>query len=201
VVDRRVWLALALSLAGLALVAQTSGGGVSGGEGLDPIGVGAALAAAGCLAAFYLVGKEALHRIHPMTLTFWMFALSAVLWAVAQPWWTFDASVLTNRASMLGAFDSVTVPLWLPIAWVIVLGTLMPYALELASLRHLTPTATGVVGMSEPVIAAAIAWAWLGQSLGIVQLVGAAVVLAGVVIVQTVSTPDARQSVAAVALD
>jgi len=196
-VDRRVWLALALSLAGLALVSEVWGGG-----GLDPIGVGAALGAAGCLAAFYLVGKQALDRIHPLTLTFWMFALSAVFWAVAQPWWSFDASVLTKRASMLGAFDSVSVPLWVPIVWVIALGTLAPYALELASLRHLTPTATGVVGMSEPVIAAAIAWAWLGQSLGTAQLVGAAVVLVGIVIVQTVTSDDAAHGVSgAVALD
>ena len=196
-VDRRVWLALALALGGLALVAEVWGGG-----GLDPIGVGAALAAAGCLAAFWLVGKQALGRIHALSITFWIFAFSSVFWAVAQPWWTFDASVLTQRASMLGALDTVSVPLWVPIVWVIVLGTLAPYALELVSLRHLTPTATGVVGMSEPVIAAAIAWVWLGQSLGTVQVVGAAVVLVGVIIVQTVTTTDSSHGTrAAVALD
>lgn len=185
-IDRRVWLALALSLAGLALVAEVWGGG-----GLDPIGVAAALGAAGCLAAFYVVGKQALVRLHPMTLTFWMFALAAVFWNVAQPWWTFDSSILTKRASMLGAFDSTTVSVWMAVAWVIALGTLAPYALEIASLRHLTPTTTGIVGMSEPVIAAAVAWVWLGQSLGTVQLIGAGVVLCGVAIVQTVTQPAA----------
>ena len=103
---------------------------------------------------------------------------------------------------MLGALDTVSVPLWVPIVWVIGLGTLAPYALELVSLRHFTPTATGVVGMSEPVIAAAIAWVWLGQSLGTVQVVGAAVVLVGVIIVQTVTTTDSSYGTpAAVALD
>jgi drug/metabolite transporter (DMT)-like permease len=76
-----------------------------------------------------------------------------------------------------------------PVLWLIIFGTLVAYALEIASLRHLTPTSTGVVGMSEPVIAAAIAWLWLGQALGTIQLVGGAVVLAGVALVQT-----ARQS-------
>jgi len=184
VVDRRVWLALAMSLAGLAMVAE-----VGGGSDLDPVGVGAALGAAGCLAAFYLVGKQALDRLHPMTLTFWMFALAALFWSIVQPWWTFDASILTERASMLGALGSATVPVWIAVMWVIVLGTLTPYALELASLRHLTATATGVAGMSEPVIAAAIAWVWLGQGLGPVQLVGAGVVLAGVILVQTAGRP------------
>ena len=184
-IDRRVWAGLGLALVGLALVAEVWGGG-----GLDPVGVAAALGAAGCLAAFYLGGKQALQRLHPMTLTFWMFALSAIFWGIAQPWWTFDFSVLGQDASMLGSLDSVSVPLWMPIAWVIVLGTLVPYAFELASLRHLSPTATSVVAMSEPVIAAAVAWAWLGESLGPVQVIGAGVVLTGVVIVQLFSAPD-----------
>ena len=184
-IDRRVWAGLGLALVGLALVAEVWGGG-----GLDPVGVAAALGAAGCLAAFYLGGKQALQRLHPMTLTFWMFALSAVFWGIAQPWWTFDFSVLGEDASMLGSLDSFSVPLWVPIAWVILLGTLVPYALDLASLRHLSPTATSVVGMSEPVIAAAVAWAWLGESLGTVQIIGAGVVLTGVVIVQLFTAPE-----------
>jgi drug/metabolite transporter (DMT)-like permease len=199
-IDRRVWLGLGLALVGLALVAQMSGGGVWGGGDLDPIGVAAALGAAGCLAAFYLGGKQALQRLHPMTLTFWMFALSAAFWAVAQPWWTFEFGVLTQDASMLGSLDAFSVPLWVPIAWVVLLGTLMPYAFELASLNHLSPTATSVVAMSEPVIAAAIAWAWLGEELGTVQIIGAGVVLSGVVIVQLFSVPDETRNVADVGL-
>ena len=76
-------------------------------------------------------------------------------------------------------------PVWAAVLWVIVLGTLVPYALEIAALRHLSPTTTGVVGMSEPVLAAAIAWVWLGQTLTAVQLVGGLVVLVGVALVQT----------------
>ena len=194
-IDRRVWAGLGLALVGLALVAEVWGGG-----GLDPVGVAAALGAAGCLAAFYLGGKRALQRLHPMTLTFWMFALSAAFWAVAQPWWTFEFGVLTQDASMLGSLDAFSVPLWLPIAWVVLLGTLVPYALELASLNHLSPTATSVVAMSEPVIAAAIAWAWLGEQLGTVQIIGAGVVLTGVVVVQLFSVPDETRNVADVGL-
>lgn len=189
-IDRRVWLGLALALIGLALVAEVWGDG-----GLDAVGVAAALGAAGCLATFYLAGKRALGRLHPMTLTFWMFALSAVMWAVAQPWWTFEFSVLAKDASLLGSLDSFRLPLWVPIAWVVLLGTLLPYAFEIASLKHLSPTATSVVAMSEPVIASAIAWAWLGEALGTVQILGAVVVLAGVVIVQLFSLPTVAPTV------
>jgi drug/metabolite transporter (DMT)-like permease len=39
--------------------------------------------------------------------------------------------------------------------------------------------------MLEPVVATAIAWAWLGESLGTLQLAGAAVVLAAILLAQT----------------
>jgi drug/metabolite transporter (DMT)-like permease len=179
-VPRRVWLALGLALAGLALVAQ-----VWRDAGLDPVGVAAGLGAAACLATFYLLGKRSLDRHEPLTLSFWMFVVASVFWAVAQPWSSFDASVLTHSASLLGSLDGLSVPVWVAVGWVVVLGTLMPYALGVAALRHLTPTATGIVGMLEPVVAGAVAWLWLDQVLTGPQLAGAALVLAGVTLVQT----------------
>jgi drug/metabolite transporter (DMT)-like permease len=39
--------------------------------------------------------------------------------------------------------------------------------------------------MTEPLIAGFVAWAWLGESLGAVQLVGVGVTLVGIVLAQT----------------
>jgi drug/metabolite transporter (DMT)-like permease len=68
----------------------------------------------------------------------------------------------------------------------------VPYALEVASLRHLAPTVTGLVAMVEPVVAAAVAWWWLGEVLNGVQVVGGLLVLVGVGLVQAgrVEAPD-----------
>jgi len=185
VVSRRVWLALGLALAGLALVAQ-----VWTDVGLDVVGVLAALAAAGFLATFHLVGKQMVDKHDPLVLSFWMFVVASVFWAVAQPWWDFDPSVLTEPTSMLGRLDQFTIPVWVGVAWVVVLGTLAPYALEVAGLRHLTATTTGIVSMIEPVIAAAVAWLWLEETLNGVQLVGGALVLLGIGLVQLARTPE-----------
>jgi drug/metabolite transporter (DMT)-like permease len=68
--------------------------------------------------------------------------------------------------------------------WVIVLGTLAPYALDLAALRHLPVTTVGAVGMLEPVVAAGVAWLWLEQALTTTQVAGGLVVLAGVALAQ-----------------
>jgi drug/metabolite transporter (DMT)-like permease len=181
--DHRSWIAIVLGLGGLALVAR-----IWTDTGLDPVGVAAGLGASACLAAFFMIGKGALQRHHPLTMSFWMFGVATVFWAVAAPWWNFDFSSLGSESSWLGVFDSVHSPVWMSVLWVVLLGTLVPYLLEIASLDHLTPTAKGVVGMSEPLIAAAIAWAWLGQSLDDIQLVGAAVTLLGIFVIQSRQT-------------
>jgi drug/metabolite transporter (DMT)-like permease len=178
--DARSWIAIALGTAGLALVAK-----VWTDTGLDLVGVAAGLGAATCLAAFLMIGKNALRRHHPLTMSFWMFTVAALFWAVAAPWWNFNIRTLGRRASLLGAFDGTRLPLWTSVLWVVVLGTLVPYLLEIGSLEHLSPTAKGVVGMSEPLIAAAIAWAWLGEALDQIQLVGAAVTLVGIFVIQS----------------
>ncbi|MGH9136134.1 MAG: EamA family transporter [Acidimicrobiales bacterium] len=188
-VRRHVWLALGLTLGGLGLVAQ-----VWRDSGLDPLGVAAGLGAAVCLATYLLLGKRLLGRRpadagDPMpltfwTLTFWTFAFSALFWAIAQPWWAFDASVLSVETTMLGIFDGVTMPVWVAVLWIVSLGTLAPYAMDMAGLRHLQPTTAGVVGTFEPVAATVVAWVWLHEILNGVQLAGGFVVLAGIVLVQ-----------------
>jgi drug/metabolite transporter (DMT)-like permease len=65
-------------------------------------------------------------------------------------------------------------------AWLVVLGTIVPFALVVAALRRISATRAGITAMLEPVLAIVIALAWPGESLNAVQLSGAAVTLAGV---------------------
>jgi drug/metabolite transporter (DMT)-like permease len=52
-------------------------------------------------------------------------------------------------------------------------------------LGHLSATRVGIIAMLEPVVATVVAWAWLDESLGAAQLVGAAIVLSAIVLAQT----------------
>lgn len=174
-----VWAALGLSLAGLALVAQ-----VWQDTRLDRLGLGAAFAGAVCLATFLLLGRHTGGSHDPLAVNFWMFAFASLFWLVVEPPWGIDRAPLTASTSLQGALDGVDVPVWLAIGWVVALGTLAPYALDLAALRHLPAATVGVVGMLEPVVATGVAWAWLGQSLTAAQVLGGAVVLVGVGLAQ-----------------
>ncbi|MGY1843836.1 EamA family transporter [Modestobacter sp. SYSU DS0875] len=183
-VRRRMWLALALSLGGLVLVAEVWAGGGS----LDPVGVAVALTAAVCLATYYLVGERGTVDRDPMALTAWSFGAAAVFWAVAAPWWRFDAGVLAERVPV--SLGDVEVPAWVLVGWIAVLGAALPFWLSLAALRHLPPTTAGILATAEPVLAAIVAWLWVEQVLTGWQIAGGAVVLTGIVLAQTARTTE-----------
>jgi drug/metabolite transporter (DMT)-like permease len=184
-VRSRLWLALLLSLSGLVLVAQVWQDGGS----LDPVGVGAALLAAVCLATYYLMGERGTVTRDPVTLTCWTFVAAALFWAVAAPWGSFDAGVLAERVPV--SAGSVALPLWSLVAWIVVLGAVVPFWLSIAALQHLAPTAAGLVATVEPVFASIVAWLWLEQVLTGWQVAGGVVVLAGIVLAQTARSAPA----------
>src|SRR5665648_787532 len=84
-------------------------------------------------------------------------AFAAAFWMVAQPLWQFDPAVLAGDVVLPPALGAVQVPLGLLVAWIVVLGTVVPYSLVLAGVARLGPARTGLIGMLEPVAAAATA--------------------------------------------
>ncbi len=176
----RVWAALALSVGGLSLVAQVWQGGT-----LDGIGVLAAFGAAVSLAVYFLLGEHNVGRRDPVSLTCLAFGFTALFWAVVRPWWRFPYGLLGRDVSLLGNLADRQLPMWVLAAWLIVLGTVVPFTLSVGALRHLRAAQVGLVGMVEPVAASVVAFWWLGEQLGIVQIVGGAVALVGVVLAET----------------
>lgn len=179
-VRSRVWAALALCVLGLAVVAQ-----VWRGLTLDGVGVLGGLAAAFSLAAYYLTGERGLAGRDALSLATWTFTSAALFWSLLQPWWTFPGQMLDTSVELTGPLAGSAAPLWLLMAWIAVLGTVAPYVLVLGALRHLGSARTGLLGMAEPVLAGLVAWVVLAEALSAVQLLGGAVVLAGIVLAET----------------
>ena len=63
--------------------------------------------------------------------------------------------------------------------------TFLSFLFSLLALRRLTATAAGITASSEVIFAFLVAWLWLGEQLTPLQLVGAAGVLAGIVLAQS----------------
>lgn len=186
-VRRRLWLAIALSLTGLSLVVELW----SGGSSLDGLGVLACLVTAVAYAAYVLMAERALERGRDVySLLAWGFAFAALFWAVVQPWWAFPVELVDGSVSLLGRFDDVDVPVVLLLAYVVVLGTVVPFVFLVSALHHVPATRVTIVAMLEPVLAALVAWAWLGEELAPIQIVGGLIVLAGVLLAQTARGND-----------
>ncbi len=179
-VRRRIWLALTLALAGLALIVNVTGGGPISGS-----GVAFALATAVAYTAYLLLAERGVGERDAVSLLAWGFGFATLFYAVIAPWWGFPAGLAAEDVSLLGRLASHELPVWALLLWVIVPGTIVPFFLLVSALRHLPATRVAIIAMLEPVVATAVAWAWIGESLGTAQLVGAAIVLAAIVLAQT----------------
>jgi drug/metabolite transporter (DMT)-like permease len=176
----RLWGGLVLSLTGLACVAE-----VWGDLRLNALGVLAGFGAAVGLALYYLLGARGIRRRDTVSLNTWAFGFAAVAGLLTQ------ASAGARDWSPLGG-TSHGVPVWLLCCYVVVLGSIAPFVLVAAALRHLPATSVGIVGMAEPVLAAAVAWLVLGEALNATQLAGGALILVGVGLAETarVAVPE-----------
>ncbi len=183
---RALWLALALALGGLALVAE-----VWNGLSFDAIGVLAGFGAALALATYYIAGKHALVSRDTVSLAFWAFAVSTVFWSLAKPWWRVPWDALQATVPLPGALEGWSVTGWALVAWVVLLGTVAPFLMVIGALRHLPAPQAGVAGMVEPVLAGAVAWVWLDETLTAIQIIGSLVVIAGIAVAQR-ATASAR---------
>jgi drug/metabolite transporter (DMT)-like permease len=179
-VRRRIWVALALSLAGLTLIVEVWHGGK-----LSEAGIAASGLAAISYAAYVLLAERGVRRRDPISLSAWGFFFATIFWSLLAPWWNFPGGRVDDDVSLLGNLASSQLPIWALMLWMVVLGTIVPFALVVGALRHISATRAGITAMLEPVVAIVVAWAWLGESLDLVQLSGAAATLAGISLAQT----------------
>jgi drug/metabolite transporter (DMT)-like permease len=160
--------AVALSVAGSALVVEVYDAGA-----IDGLGIAFSLVAAVTF-AIYLIGFErAGHSYDAFTTLTWGLGFATLFWLLVSPLWTFP----------LGELDSVrSVALALG---VVVIGTLGPFLLNVSALRHLPAARVGVIATLEPVLATVVAWAVHDEALTGVQIAGGLLVVAAVAWVQS----------------
>ncbi|HVL80932.1 MAG TPA: EamA family transporter [Actinomycetota bacterium] len=177
--SRRVVVSLFVALTGVVALSGIASG-VTGGDPLDPLGLAMAAVAAVSFAAYVVMGESVGRELGAERAVFWGFAVAGVFWLGVQ--------------ASRGRPETLLDPAFIP--WVLFLGvasTIAPFLLFLWALSRIEAARAGIVSTLEPLSAAAIAFVWLGQVLAPVQLVGAALVVAGVAVVQTErsSGPDA----------
>lgn len=178
-VSDRIWIAIALTLLGLALTAQIWQGAT-----LDSVGVIAGLLLALALALYWILGESGQTNRDALSLTMWGFVFSTAAWSIIAPWWSFPFEVLTRTAApMVEGWPGL--PVWLIMTLGVAFGTVTPFLLVLGSLRRIGAARAGIIGTTEPVWAAILAMAFLGEMLTSIQGVGGLIVIAGIIVAET----------------
>lgn len=179
-VGKGIWVALALVVGGLLLVSQ-----VWSGMTLSPLGVLFGLLTAAALAAYLLLGEEGAKRRDVMSLAFWGFAIATVTWSILAPWWNFPWNLMGATTSMLDG-RLTGIPVWSLVLLMIVISV-VPFVLVLMSLQRIGAQRGGILGTTEPIWAALIAFVLLGEVISPVQGLGGLIVLAGVIVAELAS--------------
>ncbi len=166
--DRRKIAALALTTGGVFLVAG----------GHDPaalqgslLGLGYALGNALCLAAYNLMGKTLVARFNPWTVMFYGFLFGGL----------FLTAVWGGHGA---AFPPLPVEGWLLILALAAFPSILAYGLYLVALGRMEAGRAAIAATLEPVLASAWAWLALGEGMLLGQLVGGALVIAGVLVLR-----------------
>jgi drug/metabolite transporter (DMT)-like permease len=166
----------AIVLAGLCVVVE-----VWHGMSLDAVGVVLGLIAAGCVAGYFLMSDGFGDDVDPLGLIVWgLIGAAVVLVPISRPWDIPWAAFGTGAT--LGGH---TLPLIVAALWLIAIATVLAYITGVAAVRRLSAAVGATVASLEVVTGAVIAWFLLGEHLGVPQITGGAIVLAGALLAQT----------------
>ena len=177
VVPALMWIAIFLAFSGLVLIAQ-----VWKGQTLDPVGVAAALLCGIVLATFFLLGEKLTAKRDVESLMVYGFGFASLGLAITMPLWSYPTEIFSQSMNLQGRFAAFDLPGWVLIAWVIIMGTVVPYLLVLKGLKLLSASTSSVMGMVEPVLAGVFAWIWLSETWNFIQLVGGVTVIIGIIL-------------------
>jgi drug/metabolite transporter (DMT)-like permease len=170
-----VFAGAAVALVGLALVLD-----VATGVRLDGVGVAWGLVAAVGLAGYFVLAADDREPLAPIVLSCAGLWIGALTLAAAAAAGLVDLRVTTAPVVLAGR----------PVSWVVpVLGlslvaAALAYVLGTAGARRLGATVASFVGLTEVLFAVLFAWLLVGQLPTTTQLVGGAVVVAGIALVR-----------------
>ncbi len=163
-VRRRDVTAAAVTIAGAALVVRAYEPAFLR---VNAAGLAASTTCALAFAFYSLWARRVAARLSPWTILTYSFTAAAVFWLPVAP---------PGRV-LLGPHPALV---WVGLAVVITFGTLVPFALYLAGLARISAAHATIVSGLEPVVAAVVAFAAIGERLEWPQLVGGALILAGI---------------------
>lgn len=186
----RVFVGAGLALAGLVLVLD-----LTGKLSINPVGVAWGLGAAACLCAYFLLSEAGggSAPIHPLLLTTGSTGVGGLAIILLGLTGLLPLTAGTGQTMVAGHAVS-----WLlPVALLILITAVLAYLTGIAAIRVLGSSVASFVALSEVIFAVIFAALLLSQHPSLTQLVGGALILIGIAVVQrgeAVRTDDRRSA-------
>ena len=156
-------LSVALALLGVFLLAT---GGKPGQMVLSPKGLFWGLMTAAAMTLYTLLGRPLAKRWSRDTVMAVAMTMGGIVINLGARSWQFDVSLPAKG--------------WLLVAFIVVFGTVVTFALFLQGIRDAGPVRASILSVTEPVSAAILAFFWLGTQFTAADLLGFAAILATV---------------------
>lgn len=167
------WLGVSAAVAGLWLL---SGGGVGGGWNTgDTLVLACAAAYSGHMLVLGTLGRR--HDARPFALV--QLAMAAAVCGLV--------GVVTEAPGLPGSSQ-----VWFALVVTGVLGSAVAFAVQTYAQRHLSPTRTAIILVSEPAFGGLFGWLLAGEVLGVRGWAGAGLIVAGMVVSEVLAVLVAR---------
>jgi len=138
---------------------------------MNLLGILGGLVSAITFAGYSLLGERAMHRYRPWTVIFYALAFSALTWHVVYSPFTY-------------LFAGYSTAQWGWIAYISVVGTILPFGLFFAGINYIRSTRASITATLEPIFAGFLAFLLLGERLLFLQIVGGSMVIVAIVLLQ-----------------
>jgi len=139
---------------------------------MNRTGILAGLASAVAFAAYTLKSEYGMQTYTPWTVVFYALFFAALIWNIFHP--PLAAFVHPHRG-----------PDWVLILFIGIFGTILPFGLYNEGIKLLQSTRASITATMEPVLAGFFAYSFLGETMELLQITGAFLVIVSILLLQT----------------
>jgi drug/metabolite transporter (DMT)-like permease len=144
---------------------------------MNRTGILAGLGSAAAFAAYTLKSEYGMQNYTPWTVVFYALFFAALIWNIFHP--PFAAFIHPHRG-----------PEWVLILYIGTFGTILPFGLYNEGIKLLQSTRASITATMEPVLAGFFAYSFLGETMELLQVTGALLVIASILLLQTRKDPS-----------
>lgn len=183
----RIWIAVALVLGGLAIVARPWS------TGLNPEGVTYGFMAAIFLSAYFIMGERVQRKRDALSTMFYAFSAATLFWSITMSFQRAKPIDFEANVNLTQNLESLNLPTWGLLLFVAIFGSFLPMLLTFLAMRHLSASAVGIASTAETVFAFLFGYLWLSEMIDLPQSIGGVLVIVGIVVAQTARSKQWQQ--------